>query len=85
MSPTDWLEIGNTAWEEQYFEIMEFLDPYDIMTIGVDAQGMGSAVADRMQRLCDQMLRTQVTPVSDGGGSGLKTMLPESKRRFRTS
>ena len=47
----NWLEIHNTAWEEQYFEIMDFLDPYDIAFCGVDAQGMGSAVADRMQRL----------------------------------
>ena len=44
----NWLEIHNTAWEEQYFQIMDFLDPYDIAYIGVDAQGMGSAVADRM-------------------------------------
>jgi hypothetical protein len=47
----NWLEIHNTAWEEQYFQIMEFLDPYNIAFVGVDAQGMGSAVADRMQRL----------------------------------
>ena len=24
----NWLEIHNTAWEEQYFEIMDFLEPY---------------------------------------------------------
>jgi Terminase RNaseH-like domain len=47
----NWLEIKNTAWEEQYFEIVEFLDYYNIAYVGVDAQGMGSAVADRMQRL----------------------------------
>ena len=45
----NWLEIHNTDWEEQYFQIMDFLDPYDIAFMGVDAQGMGSAVADRMQ------------------------------------
>ena len=27
----NWLEIHNTAWEEQYFEIMDFLDHYDIV------------------------------------------------------
>ena len=47
----NWLEIHNTAWEEQYFQIMDFLDPYWISHVAVDAQGMGSAVADRMQRL----------------------------------
>ena len=58
----NWLEIGNTAWEEQYFQIMDFLDPYDIISIGVDAQGMGSAVADRMQRLMGS--RCEVIPYS---------------------
>ena len=38
----NWLEIHNTDWEEQYFEIMDFLDPYDIAYVGVDAQGMGA-------------------------------------------
>ena len=42
----NWLEIHNTDWEEQYFQIMDFLDPYDIAFCGVDAQGMGSAVAE---------------------------------------
>jgi len=47
----NWLEIHNTDWEEQYFQIMDFLDPYRIAYVGVDAQGMGSAVADRLKRL----------------------------------
>jgi Terminase RNaseH-like domain len=47
----NWLEIHNTDWEEQYFQIMEFLDNYNLAFMGVDAQGMGSAVADRMKRL----------------------------------
>jgi hypothetical protein len=56
----NWLEIHNTNWEEQYFQIMDFLDPYLISHVGVDAQGMGSAVADRMQRLLGS--RCEVTP-----------------------
>ena len=56
----NWLEIHNTAWEEQYFEIMDFLEPYWISHVGVDAQGMGSAVADRMQRLLGS--RCEVMP-----------------------
>lgn len=58
----NWLEVQNTEWEEQYFTIMEFLDPYDIAFMGVDAQGMGSAVAERMQRLMGH--RCEVTPYS---------------------
>lgn len=49
----NWLEIQNTEWEEQYYQIMEFLDPYNIAYVGVDAQGMGSAVADRFKRLLE--------------------------------
>jgi hypothetical protein len=58
----NWLEIQNTEWEEQYWEIMEFLDPYDVVTMGVDAQGMGSAVADRFKRLMGS--RCEVIPFS---------------------
>ena len=58
----NWLEIHNTAWEEQYFQIMEFLDPYLISHIAVDAQGMGSAVADRLQRLFGS--RCEVIPLN---------------------
>jgi hypothetical protein len=47
----NWLEVQNTEWEEQYWEIMEFLDPYNVAFMGIDAQGMGSAVADRFKRL----------------------------------
>jgi hypothetical protein len=47
----NWLEIHNTEWEEQYFQIVDFLDQYNIAYIGVDAQGMGSAVADRLKRI----------------------------------
>jgi hypothetical protein len=58
----NWMEIHNTAWEEQYFEIMEFLDPYVISHIAVDAQGMGSAVADRISRLMGS--RCEVIPLN---------------------
>ena len=58
----NWLEIHNTDWEEQYFQMMDFLDPYDIAFCGVDAQGMGSAVASRMARLMGS--RCEVIPFS---------------------
>lgn len=47
----NWLELHGDQWEEQYFQIREFLRYYNVGAIGVDAQGVGSAVADRLQRL----------------------------------
>lgn len=58
----NWLEINNTEWEEQYFQIVDFLDNYNLAYVGVDAQGMGSAVAERLQRLLEH--RCEVIPVS---------------------
>jgi hypothetical protein len=58
----NWLEINNAEWEEQYYEIAEFLSAYDILRIGVDAQGMGSAVAERLGRIFAD--RCEVIPVS---------------------
>lgn len=63
----NWLEIQNTDWEEQYYEIVDFLDHYDLAYVGVDAQGMGGPVADRLARLMGH--RTEVVPVN----SDLKT------------
>lgn len=47
----NWKEIHNTEWESQYFDILEFLAPYEIARVGVDGQGMGSAVAERLALL----------------------------------
>lgn len=47
----DWLEINNVDWETQYFEILDYLKNYNVMRIGVDAQGVGGAVAERLQLL----------------------------------
>ena len=58
----NWLEIHNTEWETQYFEIMEFLENYDVLRVAVDAQGMGSAVAERLQRLLGS--RCEVLPLT---------------------
>lgn len=45
----DWLEIHNKAWEEQYALMYDFICRFHVLRIGVDAQGMGSAVAERVQ------------------------------------
>jgi hypothetical protein len=47
----NWLEINNEEWEEQYFRIIEFLAPYRVYAVGVDAQGVGGAVAERIAKL----------------------------------
>jgi hypothetical protein len=47
----NWHEINNVEWENQYFEIIDFLRNYDVYRIGVDAQGVGGAVAERLQIL----------------------------------
>ena len=47
----NWHEINNVEWESQYFEIIDFLRNYDVYRIGVDAQGVGGAVAERLQIL----------------------------------
>jgi hypothetical protein len=57
----NWLEINNEEWESQYFEIIDFLRNYDIYRIGVDAQGVGGAVAERLQVLLPHI---EVMPVT---------------------
>lgn len=47
----NWLELHGDDWEEQYFKICEFLQYYDVLGIGVDSQGVGDAVAQRLARL----------------------------------
>lgn len=57
----DWLEINNVEWETQYFQIIDFLRNYNVLRVGVDAQGVGGAVAERLGIL---MSYTDVVPVS---------------------
>jgi len=47
----NWLEIHNQEWEKQYWHIANFLSDYNILRIGVDTTGMGSAVYDRIRVL----------------------------------
>lgn len=51
----NWHEIHNVEWESQYFEIIDFLRNYDVLRVGVDAQGVGGAVAERLQVLLPQI------------------------------
>ncbi len=55
------MEINNEEWESQYFEIIDFLRNYNVYRIGVDAQGVGGAVAERLQILLPKIEVLAVT------------------------
>jgi hypothetical protein len=57
----NWLEIQGEDWEEQYFQIVSFLSNYDVLAIGVDANGVGDAVAQRLKILIP---RAEVIPLT---------------------
>ncbi len=57
----DWLELHGENWESQYRQICDFASHYYVMRIGVDAQGMGGPVAERLQVL---MPNTEVVPMA---------------------
>jgi len=56
----NWLEIQGDDWEDQYFQIVNFLSNYDVLAVGVDANGVGDAVAQRLKIL---LPRAEVHPV----------------------
>jgi hypothetical protein len=47
----NWMEIQGDDWEDQYFQIVSFLANYDVLAVGVDANGVGDAVAQRLKLL----------------------------------
>jgi len=47
----NWLELQGDDWEDQYFQITKFLENYNVMYVGVDANGVGDAVAQRLKLL----------------------------------
>ena len=47
----NWLEIQGDDWEDQYFQIINFLANYNVFMVGVDANGVGDAVAQRLKLL----------------------------------
>jgi hypothetical protein len=57
----NWLELQGDDWEEQYFQIVNFLSNYDVLAVGVDANGVGDAVAQRIKIL---MPRSEVIPLT---------------------
>lgn len=57
----NWLELQGDDWEEQYFQITNFLANYDVLAVGVDANGVGDAVAQRLKVL---LPRAEVIPLT---------------------
>jgi hypothetical protein len=57
----NWLELQGDDWEEQYFQVVNFLSNYDVLAIGVDANGVGDAVAQRLKIL---LPRAEVMPLT---------------------
>lgn len=47
----NWMEIQGDDWEDQYFQIINFLNNYDVLAVAVDANGVGDAVAQRLKLL----------------------------------
>lgn len=47
----NWLELQGDDWEDQYFQIVNFLANYDVLLVGVDSNGVGDAVAQRLKLL----------------------------------
>lgn len=51
----NWLEIHGDQWEEQYGRIVDFCRNYSGVKLGIDAQGIGDVVADRLARLMPEL------------------------------
>lgn len=60
----NWLEIQGDDWEDQYFQIVDFLSAYDVYAIGIDSTGVGDPFAERIARLMPraEVHRIQSTP-----------------------
>lgn len=60
----NWLEIQGDDWEEQYYQIVAFLSNYDVLAVGVDANGVGDAVAQRLKLLLPRAEVASITSSS---------------------
>lgn len=47
----NWLELNGLPWEQQYQEICNFLANYRVWRVGIDSNGMGGPVAERLRLL----------------------------------
>lgn len=51
----NWLDLEGRDWEEQYFQIIEFLSKYNVWKVGIDVGGVGDVVAQRLRLLMPQI------------------------------
>lgn len=79
----NWLELHGEDWEEQYYEIWRFLQNYSVWKIGVDSQGVGDAIAQRLDVIFGSSV--EVVPVPSDPASQTKrwTHLQELIQRKR--
>ena len=68
----NWLEIQGDDWEQQYFQIVRFLSNYAVWKVGIDSQGVGDAVADRLRVL---MPHTEVESIPSDPSTQTKRWL----------
>lgn len=68
----NWLELQGDDWEEQYFQIVDFLSNYDVAVVGVDTNGVGDAV---MQRLKLMIPRAEFVAISSSTSEQTKRWL----------
>jgi hypothetical protein len=68
----NWLELQGDDWEEQYFQIVDFLSNYDVAVVGVDTNGVGDAV---MQRLRLMIPRAEFVAISSSTSEQTKRWL----------
>jgi len=55
-----WLEIQGDDYEEQFYQILDFLNNYNVKVIYADATGVGDGVTDRLYRALEHI---QVEPI----------------------
>ena len=79
----NWLET-NGQWEEQYFQIVRFLEAYNVLAVGVDSSGLGDVVADRLTRLlahknCEVVAMSSNTPDQSKRWKHLMSLMDRGK------
>ena len=78
----NWLELQGDDWEEQYFQIVNFLANYDVLAIGVDSNGVGDAVAQRLKVLMPRAEVIGLTSSPTEQSSRFKHLLQLIQRRM---
>jgi hypothetical protein len=64
----NWLDLEGVDWEEQYFQIVEFLTNYNVWKIGIDVGGLGDAIAQRLKILLPQAgINSEVVELGSSG------------------